>query len=52
LCSNEQTYQQLEKFNVLDLVPSGNTYSFRYEALQAALTYVENDDYPMGAQSI
>jgi len=50
LCPNKQTYQQLERFNVLNLVPSGNTYSFRYEALQAALKYVENNDQPIGMQ--
>ena len=50
LCPNKQTYQQLKRFNVLNLVPSGNTYSFRYEALQAALKYVENNDQPIGMQ--
>lgn len=39
----EQIHQQLEKCNVLDLVPNNNTYSSRYEALQAALNYVENN---------
>ncbi|MBA6233979.1 SulP family inorganic anion transporter [Colwellia sp. MB3u-28] len=42
LCPNEQTRQQLEKCNVLDLVPNKNIYSFRDEALQAALTRVES----------
>ncbi|MFT6900188.1 MAG: SulP family sulfate permease [Colwellia sp.] len=42
LCPNEQTRQQLEKCNVLDLVPNNNIYSFRDEALQAALTHVES----------
>jgi SulP family sulfate permease len=44
LCPNEQTHQQLEKCNVLALLPHNNTYSNRYEALQAALTYVENNE--------
>ncbi len=43
LCPNKQTRVQLEKFHVLDLVPDGNTYEFRYETLQAALRYVEGD---------
>lgn len=42
LCPNKQTRQQLEKFHVLDLVPDGNTYSFRYEALKAAIKLVDN----------
>jgi SulP family sulfate permease len=42
LCPNEQTRQQLEKCNVLDLVSNNNIYSFRDEALQAALTRVES----------
>jgi SulP family sulfate permease len=41
LCPNEQTRQQLQRFQILDLVPSGNTHSFRFEALQAALTFVD-----------
>jgi len=44
LCPNVQTQQQLEKFNIVDLVPSGYTYSHRYEALQAALKYLENNE--------
>lgn len=43
LCPNERTHQQLEKFHILDLVSTGNTYLFRHDALQAALTYVENN---------
>jgi SulP family sulfate permease len=43
LCPNKQTRVQLEKFHVLDLVPDGNTYEFRYQTLQAALSYVEGD---------
>lgn len=42
LCPNQQTRQQLAKFNSLDMVPPENTYKFRHEALQAALTYVED----------
>lgn len=40
LCPNIQTKQQLEKFHILDLVPSEQTYSFRYEALNAAVSHV------------
>lgn len=40
LCPNIQTKQQLEKFHILDLVPSEQTYSFRYEALNAAVRHV------------
>lgn len=43
LCPNVHTRQQLEKFHVVDLVPSDNTYSFRLEALQAGLKYLEKD---------
>lgn len=39
LCPNEQTRQQLDKFHVIDLVPEGNTYKFRYEALKAAVKH-------------
>jgi SulP family sulfate permease len=45
LCPNEQTYQQLKKCNVLDLVPDSNTYLLRYTALQSALKHVENSEY-------
>lgn len=44
LCPNEQTHQQLDKLNVLDLVSNDNTFAFRYEALQAALNYLENNE--------
>ena len=40
LCPNKQIWQQLEKFHILDLVPAENIYSFRYEALQAAIKQV------------
>jgi SulP family sulfate permease len=43
LCPNEQTHQQLDKLNVLDLVSNDNTFAFRYEALQAALNYLEKN---------
>lgn len=45
LCPNESTRQQLEKFHVIDLVPESNTYRFRYEALNAAKTYVDRDEH-------
>jgi SulP family sulfate permease len=51
LCPNEKTREQLEKFNVVDLVPSNNTYLFRYEALEAALKYIENNKSPAGLAS-
>ncbi|OLQ87027.1 sodium-independent anion transporter [Vibrio panuliri] len=44
LCPNKQIWQQLEKFHILDLVPIENTYSFRYEALRAAIKRVEGND--------
>lgn len=40
LCPNKHTHQQLEKFNVLDLVPENNSFSQRSDALQAALDYL------------
>ncbi|MCS0297751.1 SulP family inorganic anion transporter [Vibrio alginolyticus] len=45
LCPNERTREQLEKFHVIDLVPDENMYQFRYEALNAAVTHVEADQY-------
>ncbi|MBA6390853.1 SulP family inorganic anion transporter [Colwellia sp. BRX10-3] len=42
LCPNQQTRQQLEKFELLAMVPKENSYTYRHEALQAALNYVEN----------
>ncbi|WP_077285887.1 SulP family inorganic anion transporter [Cognaticolwellia aestuarii] len=42
LCPNEQTRQQLAKFDLLDMVPKENIYDFRHEALLASLTYVES----------
>ena len=52
LCPNVQTQQQLEKFNIVDLVPSGYTYSHRYEALQAALKYLDNNEVKVAVQPI
>ena len=49
LCPNESTRQQLEKFHVIDLVPESNTYRFRYEALNAAKTYVDRDEHQFDA---
>ncbi|MDN3609068.1 SulP family inorganic anion transporter [Vibrio ostreicida] len=49
LCPNQTTRQQLEKFHVIDLVPDDNTYRFRYEALRAAIKYVENDEHQQQA---
>ncbi|EGU35093.1 hypothetical protein VII00023_21452 [Vibrio ichthyoenteri ATCC 700023] len=45
LCPNKQIWQQLEKFHILDLVPGQNIYSFRYEALRAAIKHVESDEH-------
>jgi SulP family sulfate permease len=42
LCPNEQTRQQLERFQILELVPDANTYAFRTDALQAAIQFVES----------
>ena len=44
LCPNKQTHQQLDKCNVLDLVPKDNTYLLRYDALQAAIAHMESRD--------
>jgi sulfate permease, SulP family len=44
LCPNKQTHQQLDKCNVLDLVPKDNTYLLRYDALQAAIAHMESHD--------
>ncbi|NVC64450.1 SulP family inorganic anion transporter [Vibrio sp. 05-20-BW147] len=45
LCPNERVREQLEKFHVLDLVPDENTFKFRYEALNAAVKKVEQDEH-------
>jgi SulP family sulfate permease len=52
LCPNKQTKQQLEKFNVVDLVSGSYTYTHRYEALQAALKYLNNNETKVPAQTI
>ena len=52
LCPNVQTQQQLEKFNIVDLVPGGYTYSHRYEALQAALKYLDKNEVKVAAKPI
>ncbi len=52
LCPNKQIWQQLEKFHILDLVPIENTYSFRYEALRAAIKQVDVDDEEYQTYSI
>ncbi|MFT5578875.1 MAG: SulP family sulfate permease [Paraglaciecola psychrophila] len=51
LCPNEQTQQQLENFQVLDLVSNGNTYSYRYQALEAALQYLGKDEYALAVEA-
>lgn len=51
LCPNEQTQQQLENFHVLDLVSNGNTYSYRYQALEAALQYLGKDEYALAVEA-
>jgi len=45
LCPNKTIWQQLEKFHILDLVPVENTFSFRYEALRAAIKHVDTDEH-------
>ncbi|HDY7619029.1 TPA: SulP family inorganic anion transporter [Vibrio vulnificus] len=45
LCPNERVREQLEKFHVLDLVSDENTFKFRYEALNAAVNKVEQDEH-------
>lgn len=45
LCPNERVREQLEKFHVLELVPDENTFKFRYEALNAAVNKVEQDEH-------
>jgi len=41
LCPHRQTRQQLEKLNVLNLIPDSNNYRSREQALQAALNHVQ-----------
>ncbi|MCG6296746.1 SulP family inorganic anion transporter [Vibrio vulnificus] len=45
LCPNERGREQREKFHVLDLVPDENTFKVRYEALNAAVNKVEQDEH-------
>lgn len=45
LCPNERVREQLEKFQVLNLVPDENTFRFRYEALNAAVKRVEQEEH-------
>ncbi|MBY3672768.1 sodium-independent anion transporter [Vibrio paracholerae] len=40
LCPNEKTRSELEKFHVIDLVQDQNMFTFRYEALNAAVKQV------------
>ncbi|WP_343232472.1 SulP family inorganic anion transporter [Motiliproteus sediminis] len=40
VCPNKETYQQLEKFEILNLIREESRYNSRYDALQAALVYV------------
>lgn len=42
LCPNQQTREQLAKFELLAMVPKENVYDFRHDALLASLNYVEN----------
>lgn len=42
LCPNQQTRQQLEKFDVLDRINESKHYQYREEALQAALSITES----------
>lgn len=44
LCPNQQTREQLGKFQAIDSLPKENTFLFRYEALQAALKHVKKQD--------
>ncbi|RHW77401.1 SulP family inorganic anion transporter [Colwellia sp. RSH04] len=43
LCPNEQTRQQLNKFDVFNLVPDEKTFMYRDDALQAALESMSDD---------
>lgn len=44
LCPNEQTYRQLEKFNILRLIASEHNCKHRMSALNAALAHIEDDE--------
>jgi len=41
LCPNERTREQLDKFQMMDLIPEGHDCASREQALQAALAYLE-----------
>ncbi len=43
LCPNESTIEQLAKFQVFEVVSAANIFTYRYEALKAALEYLERD---------
>jgi SulP family sulfate permease len=43
LCPNQQTRQQLEKFDVLDRINESKHYQYREEALQAALNITKSN---------
>ncbi len=43
LCPNTQTYQQLEKFHILELISEGNNCQTREQALEMALKYVQEN---------
>ncbi|MCV6609337.1 MAG: SulP family inorganic anion transporter [Amphritea sp.] len=44
LCPNESTIEQLAKFQVFEVVSAANIFTYRYEALKAALEYLEGDE--------
>ncbi|RDL44845.1 sodium-independent anion transporter [Marinomonas piezotolerans] len=41
LCPNERTQEQLDKFQMMNLISEGNNCTSRKQALQAALEYIE-----------
>jgi SulP family sulfate permease len=43
LCPNQQTYQQLGKFKILQLIPEESNCSKRVEALNLALQHISDD---------
>ncbi len=44
LCPNTQTYQQLEKFHILELISDGNNCETREQALEMALRHVQSNE--------
>lgn len=44
LCPNQQTRELLNKFHVIDSLPSNRTFLFRYEALKSALKYLHHEE--------